>query len=235
MMQTRTEMNLGPRFLRLAAIWALALASLWVGERLYRDYALSADEPRMVATEGRLSDWEKSTIELFRTAAPSVAYITTERLRFNPFLGFAFAQGAGSGFVWDRAGHIVTNYHVVDGADTVYVQLDGGEPIEARVVGGAQDYDIAVVRLSIPPAGSSAGVGFAIPVDLVNRVVPQIIKNGRAPRPGIGIVAADERIAARLGVRGVIVLGVSPGSPAEGAGVRPFNRATGELGDSSSR
>src|SRR5207244_105706 len=66
---------------------------------------------------------------------------------------------------------------------------------------------------------------------LVNRVVPQIIKNGRAARPGIGIAAADERIGARLGVRGVVVLGVIPGSPAERAGVRPLNTATKELGD----
>jgi 2-alkenal reductase len=214
----------------------------------------------------------------------------------------------------------VTNFHVIEGADTVYVQLDAGEPIAARVVGGASHYDIAVVKLRNPPAdlqpipigtsstlqvgqatfaignpfglsrtpttgvvsalerrlptaqgrevrgviqtdapinpgnsggplldssgrligvntaiisesGASAGIGFAIPVDLVNRVVPQLVKSGSAPRPGIGIVAADERVAAQLGVRGVVVLGVTPGSPAGRAGIRPFNAETGEPGD----
>jgi S1-C subfamily serine protease len=308
------------RFLRIVVIWALALATLWLGERFYRGYVFTADQPRLVAPEGRLSEWEKSTIELFGTAAPSVAYITTEQLRFNPFLGMGVAQGAGSGFIWDKAGHVVTNYHVIEGADTVHVQLHAGEPITARVVGGAPHYDLAVVKLRDPPAGliplpigtsktlqvgqatfaignpfglsrtlttgtvsalerrlptaqgrevrgviqtdaainpgnsggplldsagrligvntailsesgAFAGIGFAIPVDLVNRVVPQIIKTGRAARPGIGIIAADERIAARLGIKGVVVLGVSPGSPAERAGIRPFNPATGEPGD----
>jgi 2-alkenal reductase len=65
----------------------------------------------------------------------------------------------------------------------------------------------------------------------VNRVVPQIIKNGRAPRPGIGIIAGDERVNAQLGVRGVVIMGVRSGSPAERAGLRPFDRRTGKLGD----
>jgi hypothetical protein len=78
---------MNPRFVRIAAIWALALATLWLGERLYRAYWLSADAPRVVVPAGKLSDWENSTMALFRAAAPSVAYITTERLRFNPYLG----------------------------------------------------------------------------------------------------------------------------------------------------
>jgi 2-alkenal reductase len=83
----------------------------------------------------------------------------------------------------------------------------------------------------ISGSGSSAGIGFAIPVDLVNRVVPQIISHGRAPIPGIGIAAADERIAAQLGVPGVVVLGVQPGSPAAQAGMRPFDPRSGTIGD----
>lgn len=230
------------------------------------------------------------------------------------------AQGAGSGFIWDASGHVVTNFHVIEGARTVYVQLHAGDPIAARVVGGARQYDIAVVKLSDVPAGlrplpvgssknlqvgqatyaignpfglqrtlttgivsalerrlptaqgrevrgviqtdaavnpgnsggplldsngrligvntailsesgSSAGIGFSIPVDLVSRVVPQIIKSGRAPRPGLGIVAADERVAAQLGIRGVVVLGVARGSPAERAGLRPFRPDSREPGD----
>ena len=226
----------------------------------------------------KLTEWEKGTIGLFRSAAPSVAYITTETRTFNPLVGVVGAQGAGSGFIWDEAGHVVTNFHVIEGATNVYVALDAGEPHEARVVGGAPDYDIAVVKLRDVPnnlkplpigisknlevgqatfaignpfglertlttgiisalerklptaggrevrgviqtdaainpgnsggplldssgrligvttailseSGAFAGIGFAIPVDIVNRVVPQIIKSGRAPRAGIGIVA----------------------------------------------
>src|SRR5207237_451898 len=119
---------------------------------IYRGYVFTADEPRLVTSEARLSDLEKSNIELFRTAAPSVASITTEQLRFNPLVGVVGARGAGSGFVWDKAGHVVTNYHVIEGATTVYVQLHAGDPIRARVVGAAQEYDISVVKLSDPPA-----------------------------------------------------------------------------------
>jgi 2-alkenal reductase len=293
---------------------------VWLGERVYRSYVFVADEPKLVAMEGKLSDWEKSNIELFHAAAASVAYITTEQVRFNPFQGLGVAQGAGSGFVWDKAGHIVTNFHVIQGAGTVYVQLHAGDPIPARVIGGAQEYDIAVVRLRDPPrdlkplpigtsknlrvgqatyaignpfglsrtlttgivsalerrlptaqgrevrgviqtdaainpgnsggplldssgrligvntaiiseSGTSSGIGFSIPVDLVNRVVPEIIKHGRAPRPGIGIIAADERVAAQLGIRGVVVLGVRRGSPADAAGIRPFDPRSPEPGD----
>ena len=77
----------------------------------------------------------------------------------------------------------------------------------------------------------SAGIGFAIPVDMVKRIVPQIIKTGRAPRPGIGIAAADERIAARAGVKGVVVMGVGRGTPADRAGIRAFSQGSREPGD----
>jgi 2-alkenal reductase len=324
------------RILRGVLLVAFALALVWMGARLFRQAA--SDEATGVATgpaagtatapapqeppvaQGRLSDYEKSVTALFRAAAPSVAYITTESRRFDPLAGVELAQGAGSGFVWDMAGHIVTNYHVIEGADTVYVQLDVGDPIPARVIGGAPDYDVAVVRLREVPrglrplpvgeskslqvgqstfaignpfgltrtlttgivsalerrlptsrgrevrgviqtdaainpgnsggplldssgrligvnsaiyseSGTSAGIGFAIPVDLVKRVVPQIIKTGRAPRPGLGIAAADERIASQLGVQGVMVLGVVRGSPAAQAGLVPFDLKRRRVGD----
>jgi S1-C subfamily serine protease len=73
------------------------------------------------------------------------------------------------------------------------------------------------------PSGAYAGVGFAIPVDTVNRVVPQLIANGKYIRPSLGIHADDalnEAIQRRLGVKGVAVLGVQPGSGAADAGLR---------------
>jgi 2-alkenal reductase len=305
---------------RILIAWSLLLLTAWLGDRLYRTYAPGRDEPKPVAPRASLTDWEQSNIELFRAAGASVAYITTEQVRFNPFRGATVARGAGSGFIWDTAGHVVTNFHVIEGASTVYVQLDAGDPLAARVVGGAAEYDVAVVRLRNPPrdlkplpigtssrlsvgqatfaignpfglsrtlttgiisaverhlptaqgrevrgviqtdaainpgnsggplldssgrligvntaiisgSGSSAGIGFAIPVDLINRVVPQIITSGRAPLPGIGITPADERVAAQLDVRGVVVLGVRRGSPADQAGIRPFEPRSGTVGD----
>src|SRR5690349_15464656 len=134
------------RAARIAVIWVLALLTLWLGERFYRSYVPKAEVPPVVTTAGKLSDWEKSNIQLFVAAAPSVVSITTEQLRVNPFMGTEVAQGAGSGFIWDASGHVVTNFHVIEGASTVYVQLQAGEPIRARVVGGARQYDIAVVK-----------------------------------------------------------------------------------------
>ncbi len=90
---------------------------------------------------------------------------------------------------------------------------------------------IGVTTAIISPSGSNAGIGFAVPADVVNRVVPELIRNGRVPTPGIGIVAASEDISTRLGVEGVIVVRTAPGSPAERAGIRGVNLSSGALGD----
>lgn len=74
------------------------------------------------------------------------------------------------------------------------------------------------------PSGASAGIGFAVPVDTVNRVVPRLIAQGRYIRPSLGIRAEEQlnaALAARLGIEGVFVLEVEPGSAAERAGIRP--------------
>ncbi|MDE2048616.1 MAG: trypsin-like peptidase domain-containing protein, partial [Betaproteobacteria bacterium] len=263
---------------------------------------------------------EQSVVNLFDASAPSVAYITTESLQSDGWFGTEVTQGAGSGFVWDAQGHIVTNNHVVEGARRVYVQLDAGRPIEARIVGTSPEYDLAVIQLRQVPrglkpiplgsshdlkigqtvyaignpfglsrtltrglvsaldrelpttdyrevvgviqtdaainpgnsggplldsagrlvgvnsairseSGSSSGIGFAIPADLVNRVVPSLIATGRAPLPGIGITPVRPDLVARAGISGVVIAEVGRGTPAAQAGLRPLNRRTGELGD----
>ena len=283
--------------------------------------AESAVEPRAVATRGPLLEHEKTMIALFEHAAPSVAYITTERLEQTGFFTLGVAQGAGSAFVWDSAGHVVTNFHVIENARKVSVLLDAGkDALPGEVVGSAPEYDLAVVKLKqIPPglkpiplgtsrdlkvgqfviaignpfgfsrtmttgvisaldrylpaqnyaeiagaiqtdaainpgnsggplldsagrligvntlitssSGSSAGVGFSIPVDLVNRIVPQLIARGRAASPSIGIVPFDPFVVARNGIKGVVVDSVRSGSPAANAGIKALSRRTGQLGD----
>jgi S1-C subfamily serine protease len=74
------------------------------------------------------------------------------------------------------------------------------------------------------PSGASAGIGFAIPVDTVNRIVPELIRSGKITRPGLGVQIADEQIAQRLGVSGVLVVDVAKGSAASKAGIQPTRR-----------
>lgn len=74
------------------------------------------------------------------------------------------------------------------------------------------------------PSGASAGIGFAIPVDTVNRIVPELIRSGKIIRPGLGVQIADEQIAQRLGVKGVLVVDVAGGSAAARAGIQPTRR-----------
>ena len=74
------------------------------------------------------------------------------------------------------------------------------------------------------PTGASAGIGFAIPVDTVNRIVAELIRYGKVTRPGIGVQIAEEQIADRLGVKGILVVDVVPGSVAAKAGIRPTRR-----------
>jgi len=92
---------------------------------------------------------------------------------------------------------------------------------------------IGVNTAIFSPSGAYAGIGFAVPVDEVNRVVPQLIRNGRLIKAGIGASLADARLVKRLGIDGILVLGVEPGGAAHKAGIRPTKQYGNEvvLGD----
>ncbi len=284
--------------------------------------------PRPITPRGELADFEKTTVELFRNASPSVVYINTRAAVANRFTRdiFEVESGTGSGFVWDEAGHIVTNYHVIEGASSAQVVFYDQSAYEATLVGVSPEHDLAVLRVRpredllrplligqsddllvgqsvfaignpfglnqtlttgvvsaksrrietpegknidgaiqidaainpgnsggplldsasrligvntaiYSPSGASAGVGFAIPVDMVNRVVPQIIASGKYEPPGLGIASSDEiswAIARRTGIEGIAVLKVTPDSGAALAGMRaaaPDPRGSLVLGD----
>jgi len=75
------------------------------------------------------------------------------------------------------------------------------------------------------PSGASAGIGFAIPIDEVNRIVPRLIRDGRMVRPALGVVAGPDAMARTLGLpQGVALVQVVPGGPAQKAGLQPFAR-----------
>ena len=302
----------------------LVLVVLAAALTLWQQYSLRSrmadSRPRIVEPRGELADFEKATIEIFNRTSPSVVYIFTENAVRGFFGTNEIRQGAGSGFLWDRQGHIVTNFHVVQGAERIQVRLDTGEALEATYVGGSQDHDLAVVRLRSRPthiqpipvgtsddlqvgqavfaignpfglsrtlttgvisaldrrlptnagreimgviqtdaainpgnsggplidsagrligvntaiisgSGNSAGIGFAVPADVVNQIVPQLIAHGKVPRPGIGIVVLNEETAASLGVVGVVIDRVIPGSSADRAGLKGVDYRNRLLGD----
>lgn len=297
-------------------IWLLIFGLTWAlydrfSENVYDPNAV----PRVVTPRGNLAEDEKTTIELFRNASPSVVYITTLALRRDMFSlnTFQIPQGTGSGFIWDRDGHIITNFHVIKGANRVMVTLSDRSQWEAKLVGAAPDQDMAVLFISAPrdrmtpisvgtssnllvgqkvfaignpfgldqtlttgiisalgreinsasgrtisgviqtdaainpgnsggplldsagrllgvntaifsPSGSSAGIGFAVPVDTVNRVVPEIIRYGRVIRPGLGVQIAEDATTRRLGVSGVLILRALKNGAATAAGLRGTRR-----------
>jgi S1-C subfamily serine protease len=270
--------------------------------------------PRAVVARGELASDEKSTIELFERSRASVVFISTSQ-QVQDFWTrnvFSVPRGTGSGFVWDDAGHVVTNFHVIQGASEATVRLADGRDYKAGLVGVSPSHDIAVLHIGVgfkspppvpvgtstdlkvgqkvfaignpfgldwtlttgivsaldralqgddgvtidhliqtdaainpgnsggplldsagrligittaifSPSGTSAGIGFAVPVDTVNRIVPQLIREGRYIRPALGI-EMDDRINRRLvdvlQTEGVFVLRVESGSAAELAGLR---------------
>lgn len=101
-----------------------------------------------------LSNLEKSTIDLFETHAPAVAYITTSNLERNYWSRNVseIPRGSGSGFIWDEQGHIVTNFHVIQGADRATVTLYDQTTYEAKLVGIAPNKDLAVLKIEAPIA-----------------------------------------------------------------------------------
>jgi 2-alkenal reductase len=120
-----------------------------------------------------------------------------------------------------------------------YVEIAGGIQTDAAINPGNSGGPlldsagrlIGVNQQIRSASGSSAGVGFAIPVDTVNRVVPQLIARGYASYPSIGIQVIDPYLVARNGIKGVVISSTVRGSPAAEANLKPLSRRTGELGD----
>jgi S1-C subfamily serine protease len=308
-----------PRFYRFALIAVLALLAVSAVQPYVTRLLLTDTAPQPVTARGDLSEAEQSIIEVFERVSPSVVQVVGRQGGRNMFDEDNDGVQSGTGFVWDAAGDIVTNNHVVSGTTDVAVRLSTGGGLEADIVGTAPNYDLAVIRLRDPqaplrpvavgssadlrigqyafaignpfgldqsltfgvisalhrrlptgsghqitdviqtdaavnpgnsggplldssgrvvgvntaiisPSGSNAGIGFAIPIDVVNRVVPMLIRDGRVPTPGIGIVAVSEQDATRAGVEGIPILRTIPGSPAARAGLRGVER-NGALGD----
>jgi S1-C subfamily serine protease len=109
--------------------------------------------PRSVSPRGELWPDEKSTIGLFKQASPAVVNITAIGVQRDLFTLnlYQIPQGTGSGFVWDTRGNIITNFHVIQNADTAQVTLADQSNWKAQVVGVAAEKDLAVLRIDAPP------------------------------------------------------------------------------------
>ena len=266
---------------------------------------------------------EQNNIEVYRTLSPGVVFIHSTSYA-RDFFGYVEPQeGSGSGSILDQQGNILTNYHVIEGAQKLSVSMGGKKDYPAVVVGGDPDTDLAVIRLTekpagtltvlplgdsdklvvgqkvlaignpfgldrtlttgvisglqrpirarnnrliegaiqtdasinpgnsggplldshgrmiginsqiLSPSGSSAGVGFAVPVSIAKRVVPQLLQNGRVRRPKLGISTRDIqslRNQIDLPVEdGVLIYQVARGGGAAQAGLRGVQQT--EMGD----
>ncbi len=120
-------------------------------------------------------------------------------------------------------GRAITNMIQTDAA--IYPGNSGGPLLDSkgRLIG--------VNTIGYSVTGSNNALGFAIPVDIVSDIVPKLIAKGRVPTPGIGIVPGDGAALIRMGLEGVIIARIRPGSPAERAALRATNQDGGVVGD----
>ncbi len=267
---------------------------------------------------------EQNSIEVYKSLSPGVAFITSTSYQQDFWGGVQEGKGSGSGSVIDAQGHILTNYHVIEGAQKLTVSLGGDKIYPAKVVGGDPDTDLAVLQIDPPkegltvipfsdsdklvvgqkvlaignpfgldrtlttgvisglqrpirarnnrpiegaiqtdasinpgnsggplidkfgrmiginsqilsPAGGSVGVGFAIPVNIAKRVVPQLIQFGEVRRAKLSAVTPSVSDFVQRGYQlpvedGLLVYQVSPGGSADRAGLRGIS-SNGDLGD----
>lgn len=273
--------------------------------------------PVGISNPDTISD-EQNSIEVYRTLSPGVAFITTTS-RVRTFFGESEAEdGNGSGSVIDDKGHILTNYHVIEGATKLSVNFGGEKTYQAKLVGGDPDTDLAVIKIEpgndkltviplgdseqlvvgqkvlaignpfgldrtlttgvisglqrpirarnnrpiegaiqtdasinpgnsggplldkygrmiginsqiLSPRGGSVGLGFAVPVNIAKRVVPQLIQFGEVRRPKLGATLSNVEQLIRQGLRmpvenGLLIRAVTPGGSAAAAGLRGISQ-----------
>lgn len=257
------------------------------------------------------TEYEQNSIDVFRATAPSVVFVTNKQLKRNQWTAqtSVVKAGSGTGFIWNRQGYIVTNYHVIENGRSFDVTFFDGSTLPAKLIGGDPQKDIAVLKVDtrkqltpvkLPAAnrkvevgqkavaignpfgfdhtltigvisaigrdmrgnggvtiqdmlqtdaainpgnsggpllnsqgqligmntmiysksGGSSGIGFAVPVSAVRRVVPDVIQFGKVKRAGLGIELVSDKIARSNGVSGVVIAKVSPNSAAARSGLR---------------
>jgi len=304
----------GPNWFTMLGVWALVFVIVWTWMRPARSSQPinPAYERRDITARDGLGEDERDTISVFRRVSPAVVFISSSELRRSAFSFnvFEIPRGQGSGFIYDKQGHVVTNLHVIQEGSRITVTLNDQSEYEAELVGGTWDKDLAVLKIDAPPeklvpiplgtshdlmvgqkvlaignpfgfdqtlttgvvsalgreirslsgrlihdviqtdaainpgnsggplldgagrligvntqiaspTGANTGIGFAVPADIVNRVVPQIIKYGKVIRPGLGVRPVSDNIARQIGIEaGVLIAVVSDGSSAERAGLR---------------
>ncbi|MFL5109991.1 MAG: S1C family serine protease, partial [Microvirga sp.] len=139
------------RATRIALFLAILLLAAFVAEPYVARLFYAEETPRAVTARGDLAPLERANIELFERAAPSVVHVFAQARASRQSLLEGEEEGGGqqtgTGFVWDAAGHIVTNNHVVQNASPIAIRLNSGEIVPAELVGTAPNFDIAVLRL----------------------------------------------------------------------------------------
>ncbi len=276
-------------------------------------FALFGDE------KASLLQNEQNTIDIYRENGASVVNVSNFKLAktgwFFDFDIMEVPSGTGSGLVWDNKGHIITNFHVIQGGDSFLISFKNDKTqYPAKLVGVVPAKDIAVLKLEKLPknlkpvtigsstnlmvgqkalaignpfgldqtitqgiisalerkikgiggvkihgmiqtdcainpgnsggplfnskgevigmntmifshSGSSAGIGFAVPINTIKSMVPQLIKHGKITRPGLGITVAEEYVKAHFGIKkGIIIKYIPQDSPAAKAGLEGMSR-----------
>ncbi len=273
--------------------------------------------PQGITDPSQVSD-EQNSIEVYRAISPGVAFINTTSYQQDFWGDVQEGNGNGSGSVIDADGNILTNFHVIDGAQKLTVSFGGDKVYPAKVVGGDPDTDLAVIKIDPPPgmtivplgdsdklvvgqkvlaignpfgldrtlttgvisglqrpirarnnrpidaaiqtdasinpgnsggplldkygrmiginsqilspAGGSVGVGFAVPVNIAKRIVPQLIQYGEVRRPKLGAATISAAEVNNRGYRlpienGLVIQRVEPGTTASNAGLRGLSQA----------
>jgi S1-C subfamily serine protease len=303
----------GKQLVLLSLVSAL-MASLLIAcaQKAFNNNNVSIEQP--VMADPTVATDEQNNIDVYRTVSPGVVFITSKTY-VETFYGVYPQQGSGSGSIIDEQGHILTNYHVVQGASQLEVQI-GNDKYSANIIGADRDNDLAVIKVDAPRdrltlvklgtskglqvgqkvlaignpfglqktlttgvisglerplrdpsarrtiegaiqtdasinpgnsggpllnargemigintmiyspnGGGSVGIGFAVPVDTAQKIIPELIAKGRVPRPwlGVSLMPLNRRAANQLGISvssGLIVGTVYPGSGAAQAGLR---------------
>ncbi len=316
------------RFSRVLMIVLIFTAGLIIGSGVMAFYSLPSaaflpasqvtaplPTPTLLpdAIFAELDAQDQVLINLYERVSPSVVHIISRTQAVSPFFGVQSSEGTGSGFFYDEAGHVVTNYHVIQGASEVDVILSNGESIPASLAGVDPYNDLAVLAIDVPPevaaplemgdsgtlrvgqtvvaignpfglertlttgtvsalgrrletesgalvgqaiqtdaainpgnsggplldtrgrvigintainspTGASVGIGFAVPASVIQRVVPELIANGRYSHANIGLQVAELGTEVTPGsdtvTRGLLIVDLDANGPADRAGLR---------------